>query len=68
MLITPENAWQYEGQLIDTDVMRFHNYPLQVVFQPEYGQELGWRIIDRYGVNMAIPRTGMEFDFTDRRG
>lgn len=63
--ITPENAWQYEGRILNTYQMRCHNYPLLVVFQPEYGQELGWMTIDRFGVCMAIPVTGIEFDFMD---
>ena len=51
MIITQENAEQYEGKYLDVKNGFFHYYPLKVV-----KRKTGYHVIDRHGTMMIIPR------------
>lgn len=51
MVITQENAEQFEGKYLDVKNGMFHYYPLQVV-----KRKTGYHVIDRHNTMMIIPR------------
>jgi len=60
MIITQENAEQYEGKYLDVKNGFFHYYPLKVV-----KRKTGYHVIDRHDTMMIIPREkdgGIFFD------
>jgi len=60
MILTQENAYQYNGKYLDAKNGVFHYYPLKVV-----KRKTGYHVIDRHDTMMLIPREkegGIFFD------
>jgi hypothetical protein len=51
MILTQENAYQYNGKYLDVKNRVFHYYPLKVV-----KRKTGYHVIDRHNTMMLIPR------------
>jgi len=58
MRLTPENASQYEGKILDSSRKLFHYYPISPLFH----SSLGWCFVDRFGTMQKIPDDGVFFD------
>lgn len=50
MILTQENAYQYNGKYLDVKNRVFHYYPLKVV-----KRKTGYHVIDRHDTMMLIP-------------
>jgi hypothetical protein len=60
MLLTRENAAEYEGKMLDCSRMLDHTryYPLKVIRD----KKTGFRVVDRFKLQERIPEEGIEFD------
>ena len=66
MLLTIDNAPEYEDKLLDSSRMLFHYYPLRIKKHPS----MGWVYVGRFGVMMRVPAEGIYFDSVreDKKG
>lgn len=58
MMLTVENAHEYEGKYLDSTRHLFHYYPLFIMNH----KTLGWAFADKNHVVQKIPECGMYFE------